>query len=123
MIPKTNSNSSPSSGPRRRGGYRKEEKRSSAEAERRLNPKLPESAAAGSGLFRERVPLGLVVLKNPADQQADVWQAFDQLQTYQAEIFYLLVSNEAITLVLKQVEVLADDWTESWQISKRDPRS
>jgi hypothetical protein len=29
------------------------------------------------------------------------------------EMFDLLVSNEAITLVVKQVEVLADDWMES----------
>ena len=63
--------------------------------------------------FVNGLPLGLIVLKNPADQQVEVWQAFDQLQTYQAEMFDLLVSNEAITLAVKQVEVLADDWMES----------
>ena len=39
--------------------HRREEKRSSAEAERRLNPKLPESAAAGSGVLRERAAAGI----------------------------------------------------------------
>ena len=46
--------------------------------------------------FVNRLPLGLIELKNPADQQADVWKAFDQLQTYQAEISDLLVFNEAL---------------------------
>jgi type I site-specific restriction-modification system R (restriction) subunit len=48
--------------------------------------------------FVNGLPLGLIELKNPADQQADVWKAFDQLQTYQAEISDLLVFNEALVV-------------------------
>ena len=48
--------------------------------------------------FVNGLPLGLIELKNPADQQADVWKAFDQLQTYKAEISDLLVFNEALVV-------------------------
>jgi type I restriction enzyme R subunit len=48
--------------------------------------------------FVKELPLGLIELKNPADQQANVWQAFGQLQTYQAEISDLLVFNEALVV-------------------------
>ncbi len=49
-------------------------------------PWRPDLVCFGNGLL-----LGLIELKNPADQQADGWKAFDQLQTYQAEISDLLV--------------------------------
>jgi len=56
-------------------------------------PRRPDLVCFVNGL-----PLGLTELKNPADQQADVWKAFDQLQTYQAEISDLLVFNEALVV-------------------------
>ena len=56
-------------------------------------PRRPDLVCFVNGL-----PLGLIELKNPADQQADVWKAFDQLQTYQAEISDLLVFNEALVV-------------------------
>ena len=48
--------------------------------------------------FVNGLPLGLIELKNPADKQADVWKAFDQLQTYQAKISDLQVFNEALVV-------------------------
>jgi type I restriction enzyme, R subunit len=56
-------------------------------------PRRPDLVCFVNGL-----PLGLIELKNPADHQADVWKAFDQLQTYQAEISDLLVFNEALVV-------------------------
>jgi type I restriction enzyme R subunit len=37
-------------------------------------------------LFVNRLPLVLIELKNPADQNADVWKAYDQIQTYKEQI-------------------------------------
>ncbi len=42
------------------------------------------------------LPLGVIELKNPADEQATVWSAFHQLETYQAEIPALFASNEVL---------------------------
>ena len=56
-------------------------------------PRRPDLVCFVNGL-----PLGLIELNNPADKQADVWKAFDQLQTYQAEISDLLVFNEALVV-------------------------
>ena len=35
-------------------------------------------------LFLNGLPLGIIELKNPADENADVWDAWNQLQTYQS---------------------------------------
>ena len=37
-------------------------------------------------LFVNGLPLAVIELKNPADENATVWSAFQQLQTYQAQI-------------------------------------
>ena len=37
-------------------------------------------------LFLNGLPLGIIELKNPADENADVWEAWQQLQTYKAEL-------------------------------------
>jgi type I restriction enzyme R subunit len=39
-------------------------------------------------LFVNGLPLVLIELKNPADENATLWSAFNQLQTYQAELPY-----------------------------------
>lgn len=49
-------------------------------------------------LFVNGLPLAAVELKNPADEEADIWQAFNQLQTYKAEIPSLFEYNEALVL-------------------------
>ena len=44
-------------------------------------------------LFVNGLPLGVIELKNTAGQSATIWSAFQQLQTYQAEIPSLFVTN------------------------------
>jgi type I restriction enzyme, R subunit len=47
-------------------------------------------------LFVNGLPLAVLELKNPADEEADVWKAFQQLQTYQAQIPTLFAYNTAL---------------------------
>ncbi|OBS32739.1 DEAD/DEAH box helicase [Pseudomonas syringae pv. syringae] len=61
-------------------------------------PRRPDLIAFVNGL-----PLAVVELKNPANEQTDVWDAFNQLQTYKDEIIDLFNSNAAL--------VVSDGWT------------
>ena len=45
-------------------------------------------------LFLNGLPLGLIELKNPADENTDVWDAWQQLQTYENELPTLFSLNE-----------------------------
>ena len=45
-------------------------------------------------LFLNGLPVGIIELKNPADENADVWDAWQQLQTYQNELPTLFSLNE-----------------------------
>ena len=47
-------------------------------------------------LFVNGLPLGLIELKNPADEKATVWTAWQQIQTYKAELSDLLSFNAAL---------------------------
>ena len=47
-------------------------------------------------LFVNGLPLGLIELKNPADEDATVWTAWQQLQTYKAELPALFAFNAAL---------------------------
>ena len=47
-------------------------------------------------LFVNGLPLGVIELKNPADEDATVWTAWQQLQTYKAELPTLFSMNEAL---------------------------
>ena len=47
-------------------------------------------------LFVNGLPLGVIELKNPADEDATVWTAFNQLQTYKSELPTLLSFNELL---------------------------
>lgn len=49
-------------------------------------------------VFINGLPLAVLELKNPADQHADIWQAFSQIQTYKDEIPDLFVFNEAVVV-------------------------
>ena len=49
-------------------------------------------------VFVNGLPLGIIELKNPADKNADIWKAYNQLQTYKDEISDLLVFNEALVV-------------------------
>ncbi len=54
-------------------------------------------------VFINGLPISVIELKNPADEQADIWHAYNQLQTYKEEISDLFVFNEAL--------VVSDGWT------------
>jgi type I restriction enzyme R subunit len=47
-------------------------------------------------VFVNGLPLGLIELKNAADEDATIWSAYAQLQTYKAEIPSLLYYNAAL---------------------------
>ena len=47
-------------------------------------------------LFVNGLPLGVIELKNPADEDATIWTAWQQLQTYRAELPTLFSMNEAL---------------------------
>lgn len=49
-------------------------------------------------LFVNGLPLVLLELKNPADQNADIWKAYDQIQTYKAQIPDLFQYNEILVI-------------------------
>ena len=47
-------------------------------------------------LFVNGLPLGVIELKNPADEDATLWTAWQQLQTYKAELSGLFSMNEML---------------------------
>ncbi|MCP3944970.1 MAG: type I restriction endonuclease subunit R, partial [Desulfobacteraceae bacterium] len=49
-------------------------------------------------IFINGLPIAVLELKNPGDENADVWSAFSQLQTYKEEISDLFVFNEALII-------------------------
>ena len=49
-------------------------------------------------LFLNGLPLGIIELKNPADENTDVWDAWHQLQTYKAELPTLFSLNEFLII-------------------------
>jgi hypothetical protein len=49
-------------------------------------------------VFVNGLPLGLIELKNAADEDATIWSAYAQLQTYKAEIPSLLHYNAALVV-------------------------
>ena len=49
-------------------------------------------------LFVNGLPLGVIELKNPADEDATIWTAWQQLQTYKAELPALFAKNEALVV-------------------------
>ena len=49
-------------------------------------------------LFLNGLPLGVIELKNPADEDATIWTAWQQLQTYRAELPTLFSMNEMLVV-------------------------
>ena len=49
-------------------------------------------------LFVNGLPLVLIELKNPADQNADVWKAYEQIQTYKEQISDVFQYNEVLVI-------------------------
>lgn len=49
-------------------------------------------------VFINGLPVSIIELKNPADEQADIWKAYSQLQTYKEEISDIFDFNEALVV-------------------------
>jgi len=49
-------------------------------------------------LFVNGLPLVIIELKNPADEEATIWTAFQQLQTYKTELPTLFAFNELLVV-------------------------
>jgi len=49
-------------------------------------------------LFLNGLPLAVIELKNAADEEATIWSAFSQLQTYKAEIPSMMSYNEILVV-------------------------
>jgi type I restriction enzyme, R subunit len=73
-------------------------------------------------LFVNGLPLAVIELKNAADEDATIWTAFQQLQTYKSEIPGLFAFNEALVVsdgVQARVGTLTAgrEWFKPWQQS------
>jgi type I restriction enzyme R subunit len=49
-------------------------------------------------LFLNGLPIAVLELKNPGDEDADIWKAYDQLQTYKEQIPDLFNTNEILVI-------------------------
>nr|WP_303714931.1 type I restriction endonuclease subunit R [Methanoculleus marisnigri] len=47
-------------------------------------------------VFANGIPVGVIELKNPADENATIWSAYNQLQTYKQQIPSLFYTNEVL---------------------------
>ena len=71
-------------------------------------------------LFVNGLPLGVIELKNPVDESATVWTAWQQLQTYKSELPSLFALNAALAVsdgVLARVGTLTAgrEWFKPWR--------
>ncbi|QJR15373.1 type I restriction endonuclease subunit R [Usitatibacter palustris] len=71
-------------------------------------------------IFVNGLPLAVIELKNPADENATIWSAFQQLQTYQAQIPALFATN-AVLLASDGVQArigslgAGKEWFKPWR--------
>ena len=71
-------------------------------------------------LFVNGIPLGVIELKNPADENATVWTAWQQLQTYKSELPSLFAMN-AVLIVSDGVDArigtltAGREWFKPWR--------
>ncbi len=71
-------------------------------------------------LFVNGLPLAVIELKNPADEDATVWSAYQQLQTYQAQIPSFFATNVALIVsdgVQARIGTLGagKEWFKPWR--------
>ena len=67
-------------------------------------------------IFVNGMPLGVIELKNPADENATIWSAFRQLQTYGAQIARREEPLADLELVFG---CYADPLNHSWRVETR----
>ncbi|MBX3329471.1 MAG: type I restriction endonuclease subunit R [Nitrospira sp.] len=71
-------------------------------------------------LFVNGLPLAVIELKNPADEDATIWSAYQQLQTYQAQIPSFFSTNVALIIsdgVQARIGTLGagKEWFKPWR--------
>ncbi len=71
-------------------------------------------------IFINGLPLAVVELKNAADENATIWSAFHQLETYQAQIPFLFATNASLVVsdgAQARVGTLAAgrEWFKPWR--------
>ena len=49
-------------------------------------------------VFLNGLPVGVIELKDPTNEKADIWSAFNQLQTYKEQISTLFTTNEVLVI-------------------------
>jgi type I restriction enzyme R subunit len=49
-------------------------------------------------IYLNGLPISVIELKNPADKDADIWQAYNQLQTYKEQISRLFYYNSSLVI-------------------------
>jgi len=74
-------------------------------------------------VFINGLPISVIELKNPADENADIFKAYNQLQTYKDELEDLFVYNEALVIsdgIHARVGSLTatDEWYMYWRTIK-----
>ncbi len=78
-------------------------------------------------VFVNGLPLGLLELKNPGDENATIWDAYNQLQTYKQQIPSLFVYNETLVvsdgLEARVGSLTANrEWFKPWRAEKGERR-
>ena len=73
-------------------------------------------------VFVNDLPLTVIELKNPADENATVWSAFHQLQTYKAELPSLFACNAVLAVsdgMQARIGTLSAgrEWFKPWRTS------
>jgi type I restriction enzyme, R subunit len=76
-------------------------------------------------LFVNGLPLAVIELKNPTDEDTTIWSAYQQLQTYQAQIPSFFVTNAALVVsdgVQARIGTLSagKEWFKPWRTIKGD---
>ncbi|MHC9061187.1 type I restriction endonuclease subunit R, partial [Nitrospira sp. CMX1] len=71
-------------------------------------------------IFVNGLPLAVIELKNPADEDATIWSAYHQLQTYQAQIPSFFTTNAALIVsdgVQARIGTLGagKEWFKPWR--------
>ncbi len=72
-------------------------------------------------LFSNGLPLGVIELKNPADEEATIWTAWKQFQTYKVEIPSLFAFNAALVIsdgIKARIGTLTagQEWFKPWRV-------
>jgi type I restriction enzyme, R subunit len=76
-------------------------------------------------VFINGLPLAILELKNPADIKTDIWEAYNQLQTYKTELQDLFIYNQALIIsdgTNARIGSLtaSEEWFMPWRTQKNE---